>query len=188
MTKDITQKIKEFVEAEFKKPSCKYGYEPFPYHLVYVVKYALMLSNIHGGDKEVIELAAWLHDIGSAKMGRKDHHINGARIAVDKLTELGYPAIKIDKVRCCILNHRGSQESERLSIDVRIIADADAMSNFDNLSGLFKAAYVFEDLDQGEGAKSVMDKLERKWQKLHFLESKHIIRPKYEAYKTLLGE
>lgn len=183
---DIIQKIKDFVEDECKKPTSKYGYEPFPFHLVPMVGYAAKLADELGGDKEVILLAAWLHDIGSIVYGRNDHHITGAEIAEQKLKELQYPAEKIEVVKKCILNHRGSQQNSRESIEEQIIAEADIINNFDNIAGLFKAALVYENQTQGEAKDSVRKKLENKWNQLHFEKSKEIIRPRFEAAMLLL--
>ncbi len=60
------------------------------------------------------------------------------------------------------------------------------MSAFDNLSGIFKAAFVYENLTQDEAKKSVKMKLKNKWKQLHFEKSKQIVRPKYEAAMLLL--
>jgi len=91
--------IKSFVEAECKKPTSKYGYEPFAFHFMPVVSYAEQLADELGGDKEVIVISAWLHDIGSIIHGREDHHITGAKIAEEKLKELQYPPEKIELVK-----------------------------------------------------------------------------------------
>jgi uncharacterized protein len=182
----IVEKIKNFVEAECLKPASKYGYEPFPHHFVPVVRYAGQLADELGGDKEVVVIAAWLHDIGSIIHGRKDHHITGAKIAEEKLTELGYPTDKIELVKKCILNHRGSQFNNCESIEEKIVAEADVLSSFENLAGIFKAAFVYENLTQAEAKESVRTKLENKWQQLHFDHSREIIRPKYEAAMLLL--
>jgi len=183
---DIVQKIKNFVENECKKPSSKYGYEPFPFHFIPMAKYAEELANEMGGDKEVILIAVWLHDIGSIIFGRDNHHITGAKIAEQKLKELQYPAEKIELVKKCILNHRGSQQNNRDTIEEQIIAEVDVMSNFDNIAGIFKAAFVYEDKTQGEAKDSVRKKLENKWNQLHFENSKRIIKPKFEAVMLLL--
>lgn len=82
---DTVNKIKKFVEDECKKPSSKYGYEPFPFHFVPMVNYAERLADDLGGDKEVILIASWLHDIGSIIYGRHNHHITGMKIAEEKL-------------------------------------------------------------------------------------------------------
>jgi uncharacterized protein len=183
---DTVKKIREFVEKECKKPASKYGYEPFKCHFSQVVGYAKKLAVKLGGDKEVVVIAAWLHDIGSITSGRKDHHITGAKIAERKLKELNYPKDKIGLVKDCILNHRGSQNNKRETIEEKIIADADAMSNFDNIPGIFKAAFIYEKKSQQEAKESVRKKLQNKWKKLHFKDSKIVIKPKYEAAMLLL--
>ena len=110
---DVVEKAKKFAEAECKKPTSKYGYGPFEFHFVPMVTRAEHLANELGGDKEIILVAAWLHDIGSIIYGRKDHHLTGAGIASEKLSEWGYPEEKIELVKKCILNHRGSRKDER---------------------------------------------------------------------------
>jgi len=183
---NIVEEIKKFVEEECKKPTSKYGYEPFPFHFVPMVKYAEELADKLGGDKEVIVLASWLHDIGTIVYGRKNHHTDGVKIAEEKLNEFGYPKEKIELINKCILNHRGSQDRERKSLEEKIVVEADVMSHFDNISGIFKAAFIYENLDQQTAQKSVRQKLENKWNQLHFEESKKIIKPKYEAAMLLL--
>lgn len=183
---NVVQKIKIFVENECKKPSSKYGYEIFPFHFALTADNAKKLADELGGDKEVILISAWLHDIGSILYGREDHHITGTKIAEKKLKELKYPDEKIELVKKCILNHRGSQQNKRKSIEEKIIAEADTMSAFDSIPGLFKAAFMYENKDQAEARDSVRQKLERKWKQLHFPNSKRIIKPKYEAVMLLL--
>jgi uncharacterized protein len=183
---DVVEEIKLFVENECKKPSSKYGYEPFPFHIVPMVNYANKLSDELGGDKEIILIAAWLHDIGSIIYGRENHHITSAEIAEKKLNELNYPKERIELIKKCILNHRGSEQNERHSIEEQIIAEADVLSNFDNISGVFMAALVYEKKGQMEAKISVREKLKRKWKQLHFEDSKRIIRPKFEAAMLLL--
>ena len=183
---NFIKEIKNFVEAECKKSNSKYGYEPFLFHFTPVVECAKKLATEFGGDKEVIIIAAWLHDIGSIIYGRKDHNITGAKIAGQKLKELGYPAEKIALVQKCILNHRGSLNNQRRSIEEKIITEADVMSNFENIAGIFKAAFVYENLNQIEARDSVKMKLKNKYKQLHFTKSKKIVKPKYEAAMLLL--
>lgn len=183
---NIVQEIKKFVENECKKPTSKYGYEPFVHHFIPMVKYAKKLANKLNADKEVVLIAAWLHDIGSIIYGRKNHHITGAKIAREKLKKLKYPFEKINLVSKCILNHRGSKQNIRKTIEEQIIAEADAMSNFDNIAGIFKACFVYENKNQKEAKNSVREKLKNKYNQLHFEDSKKIIKPKYEAVMLLL--
>lgn len=187
MSSDIVTAVRNFVEAECRKPSSKYGYEPFPYHFTSVAEYAGRLADELGGDREVILIAAWLHDIGSIVRGREDHHETGAEIAREKLSELGYPEEGIALVEKCIRNHRGSVPSERMSLEEQIVAEADVLSNFDNIAGIFKAAFIYEGLDQGEAKEAVRRKFENKWNQLRFEISKRMAKPKYEAAMILLS-
>lgn len=183
---NITSLVKNYVESECRKPTSKYGYQIFEFHFGLVVKYARTLSEELGADTEIVTLAAWLHDIGSVVNGRKDHHLIGAEIAEKKLAELSYPADKTKLVVDCILHHRGSTNSKRETLEEKIVAEADAMSAFDSIGGLFEAAFTYEKLNQEEAEKSVMKKLQNKYRQLHFAKSKAIIKPKYDAAMLLL--
>jgi len=185
---NIIKEIKEFAKNECEKPTSKYGSGPFRYHFIPMVKYAKQLAKELGKDVEVVELAGWLHDIGSIIYGRENHHITSAKIAENKLKELNYPSKKIKLIKKCILSHRGSKNYKRISIEEKIISDADTMNCFDNIAGLFAAALVHEKLNQGEARKSVRRKLQNKWKQLCFKKSKEIIRPKYEAAMLLLNK
>jgi len=185
---NMVEQVREFVEDECKKPTAKYGYEPYEFHLVPMYKHAKKLAEKLDANIEVVELAVWLHDIGSIINGRQNHHITGARIAEEKLREIGYSLEIVERVKNCILNHRGSVSNNgSRSLEEKIISDADALSSFDNLPGIFKAAFAYECLTQGEAKVSVREKLKRKWNKLYLQESKELIRPKYEAVMLLLS-
>lgn len=187
---DTINSIKRFVKEECKKPDSKYGYEPFSNHFIPAIEYAKGLIKKlakENPDREIILIAVWLHDIGSIMYGRKNHHITGAKIAEKKLEEFEYPAEKIKLIKKCILNHRGSQQNKRETIEEKIVAEADTLSNFDNLSGIFKAAFIYENKTQDEAKKSVREKLERKYKQLHFKESQKLIKPKMKAIELLLG-
>ncbi len=183
---ELVSLVRSFVESECKKPSANYGYELFTNHLVPMVRYADALSDKFEVNKKVVLIASWLHDIGSIIYGRKDHHITGAKIAEDFLLKINYPSEKIDLIKRCILNHRGSIDNVRESLEEQIVAEADALSNFDNLEGLFKVAFVYEKLSQPEARISVREKLIRKFDQLKFEESKQLVKPKLDAVLLLL--
>lgn len=183
--KEIIEEVRKFVEEECKKPTSKYGYEPYAVHFQGVVRNSKILAEELKADSEIVEIAAWLHDIGSIIYGRENHHITGAKIAEEKLRELGYPEEKIEKVKHCIISHRGSKNINRETKEAQIIANADSMSHFDELPGLFKAAFVYENLGQIEARKSVRDHLINSYNKL-LPEAKEIIKSKYDAAMLLL--
>lgn len=150
-----------------------------------MVGYAEKLAVEMGADVEIVEIAGWLHDIGSIMVGRSDHHLTGAKIAGEKLKEFGYPEEKIVLVQNCILHHRGSIKSEMGSLEEQIIADADSISCFDNLTGFFRAALINENKNEEEAIILVNNEINSKWNQLKLERSKEIIRPKYEAFKIL---
>lgn len=186
MNREVIKEVKRFVEKECEKPGSNYGYEPFEFHFKPTVEYAEELAEELNADKEVVVISSWLHDIGSIIHGRENHHETGAKIAEEKLKEIGYPEEKIEQVKECIKNHRGSVDNPRETLEEKIVAEADALSAFDDLPGLFQVAFQHENRDREEAKKSVKNKLERKWNKLHFEESKKIIKPKYEATMEIL--
>ena len=87
----------------------------------------------------------------------------------------------------CIYCHRGSQNISRDHLkEAQIVAEADTLSAFDNLSGLFKAAVFHEGLDQINAKASVKKKLVNSWNKLSPI-AQELIRTKYEAAMILLS-
>lgn len=173
--KEIIEKVRKFVEEECNKlGACFKG--AFDSHFIPTSNYAKQLAEKLNADSEIVELAAWLHDIGSIKGDYKNHHISGAEIAEKKLKELNYPEEKIILVKTCILNHRGSINNARKSAEEQIIAEADAMSHFDDVGGLLK---------QWKDKNFVRNKLLRSYAKLSE-ESKKLVKPKYESAMLLL--
>lgn len=184
---NIINQVKQFVEDECKKPTSKYGYEPFTNHFVPVVQFAKELAEELKADIEIVEIAGWLHDIGSIIVGRENHHITGADIAEKKLKELNYPAKRIEWVKNCILTHRGSQKIKPTTIEGQVLVEADTMSAFLNITGLFQCALSYEKLSRKETTASVKKKLQNKWEQLEFEKSKELIKPYYEAAMLLLS-
>lgn len=167
-----------------KKDSNIYGYSAWSHHIESVVKFALILADKLEADKEILEIAALLHDIGSVtnKDWYEEHHIHGARIAQEILEKYSYPEEKIKSVKECIIAHRGSRDIKRLSLEAQILASADAMSHFENVDSLMHLAYAVHKLEVDEGREFVLGKLARSWKKL-MPEAKDILYDKYEAIK-----
>jgi len=164
-------KIVEDIENEVKK-RCEssnnfYGIGAWS-HIKAVEKNAVILAKKYDVDIELIRLAALLHDVASVtkKEYVKDHHIYGAKIAEELLNEYNYPKDKIEKIKRCILNHRGSVLVEKTTKEEICISDADAISHFDQIPGLFSMVYKEMGLSIEDGAKYLKDKLIRSYNKL----------------------
>lgn len=189
MNEEIIEKVRKFVEEECKKPGANYS-SAYERHFIQVHKIAKGLAEKLDADVELVEIAAWLHDVGSIIFGRENHHITGAEIAEKKLMELNYPREKIEKVKLCILNHRGSNEDKNIRnfIEAEIIAEADALDAFNDISKQFLITLVYEKKSLEEAKKSIFNKLNNKWNQIKFEESRELIRAKYEAIMFLLNE
>lgn len=165
---NIIDLIKEEVIKRDKESIKTKGYSMYEEHVKYVVENAIKLAKRYNADIEIVELAALLHDIAViSEIGdREEHHINGSIIAEKLLTKYNYPKDRIERVKQCVLNHSGLKEYPRNTIEEEILADADVMSHFDYIPGLFFVAYKRRNLDINEATMWVKNKLERDYNKL----------------------
>ena len=186
MRTDILDYLQKEIYRRCKKPANKFGIGCYD-HIEAVVKNAAILAEKYGADKEVVMIASWLHDIASVTDYAlyEAHHIHGADMARNLLIQLGYEKEKIAQVQSCIRNHRGSVCREKNSIEEQCVADADAISHFDNVPSLLYLAYVEKGMTMEEGKGFVKGKLERSFQKLS-LESKKYYKNRYSQVMEVL--
>ncbi len=183
----LVQAISDIVEGESKKDTNVFGYEGWTYHVTIVVKYAKLLAEKLGADKEIVEIAALLHDYASVKdsLMYKEHHIYGAIEAERILKGFNYPEERINKIKECIIQHRGSVVLERTTKESICLASADAMAHIDQVPSLLHLVYYKRKMDVTEGANWVSEKIERSWNKL-CPEAKELIKDKYESAQVIL--
>ena len=110
---------------EFAKS--KYDERYFQYHILPVVSNAKILAMKMEADIGVVEVAAYLHDIGTEQERKNyrpenDHHITGAKMAREFLESLSCEEELISKVEHCILAHRGRKEPEPSTLEAKIIS------------------------------------------------------------------
>lgn len=184
---DILEYLQKEILARCKKPANIFGMGCY-YHTEAVVKNGALLAEKNGADKEIVMVAAWLHDIASITDGSlyEEHHIYGAEMAYDLLQNLSYEESKIALVQKCIRNHRGSVCLEKSSIEEICVADADAISHFDSVPSLLYLAYSRRGMGMEEGRQFVKDKLERSFDKLSDKSKKHY-RNKYQQVMNVLN-
>lgn len=100
------------------------------HHALRVRDLALRLAEHEGGDRDIVEAAALLHDIGHTE-GRDDHAASSARAAADLLGRVGFPDDKIDAVVTCIEHHHWTPGNDGdlpdAPIEYRVFADADRL-------------------------------------------------------------
>ncbi len=184
---NFIKNIQEDIRIRCESPNNYFGIGSYD-HIKSVASHAVELAKLYNADIEICEIAGWLHDIASITDYSlyKDHHIHGSKMAEDILKSYNYPIDKIERVKLCILNHRGSQIITKRTIEEICVADADAISHYDNLPSLLYLAYKIRNLDINEGIDFVKGKLERSYNKMS-KESKEFYKHKREIIETILG-
>lgn len=186
MRTDILEYLQNEIYLRCKKPTNKFGMGCY-YHIEAVVKNGEILAEKYNADKEVVMIAAWLHDVASITDYSlyEEHHIHGAQMAHELLSKLSYDESKILIVQNCIKNHRGSVYINKNSVEELCVADADAISHFDSIPNLLYLAYVERQMSIEEGIQFVKGKLERSFSKLS-KESKEYYKNKYHQAMNVL--
>lgn len=167
MRTDILDYLEDELYARCHMPSNTFGADIYG-HIVSVVKNGGILAGHYGADKEVVQIAAWLHDIASVTDASlyEMHHIHGAEMAQEILSGFGYDEAKLRLVQACIRNHRGSVRLEKNSVEEICVADADAASHFSRIPSLLYLAYGTRQMGMEEGVQFVRGKLERSFRKM----------------------
>lgn len=118
-------------EATEKEARSRFGGDAsFNYrweHVTAVVTLAVRLAELTGADSEVVEAAAWLHDIRK-ETGNK-HPIEGAKFARDFLPKTDFPREKIERVAQAIEDHMGLwRETPLTNLESQVLWDADKLA------------------------------------------------------------
>ncbi len=185
---EIVELLLEELKNKCLSESNKFGPTIWSHHMLPVVKYANQMAEVMNADKEIVEIAAILHDYESVKNYEfyEDHHIHGAAEAERLLSNYGYCSDKIEKIKDCIFEHRGSVDNTQLSVESICVASADAMSHITNIPSLLHLAYTNKGLEIDEGAMWVKKKIQRSWKKL-CPEAKLIMNEHYKSAMNALS-
>jgi len=106
-----------------KEPVFNYRWE----HVQAVVVLAKKLAKLTGADKQVVEAAAWLHDV--RKDAGSKHPQEGAKFARQFLPSTTFPNKKIEKVAMAIEEHMGLWRGKPLqNLESQVLWDADKLA------------------------------------------------------------
>ncbi|AEC51789.1 hypothetical protein PNA2_0872 [Pyrococcus sp. NA2] len=123
-------------------------------HTLRVLAISLYIGTKENADLEVLALASILHDIARPLEDKgivKDHAEEGAKIAIDFLTKLGYR--KAGEVAHAIEVHRFSKGRKPITLEAKILSDADKLDAL----GAIGIARVF--MYSGEHNRSIEDSI-----------------------------
>ena len=118
------------IEAVAAFAKSEYPPETVP-HIHEVLHYCDRFVKETGADREVLFLAAYLHDITISGHGWEGHDIKSAEVARQFLGERGYPPEKTAKVAAAIMAHkapRSGAEAEKMSIEEKLLYDTDKLA------------------------------------------------------------
>ena len=122
---ELVQKIKSHVQDVFKHDATGHDW----FHIERVYKMAVHLQAKEGGDREIIELAALLHDISDHKMNGGVLNAGG-NVAFDLLIDLGCDELKALKVKEIVdgVSYKGANVADDIqSLEGKIVQDADRL-------------------------------------------------------------
>jgi uncharacterized protein len=121
------------LDATLQEAERRYGTARLPFnyrweHVRAVVRLALRLAELTGADPEIVEAAAWLHDI--RKRGRDDDHgLHGAAAARELLAGTDFPPAKIEAVVDAIAQHVGLICEDPIEpLEAAVLWDADKLA------------------------------------------------------------
>jgi putative nucleotidyltransferase with HDIG domain len=178
----MIQKIKSIVLE-----LCKGSDWEWKTHIESVVKYSKLLAEKTGADVEVVELAAWLHDITKIKDNDPDHTLTGSKKAAEILKKMGYQDNVIKKVSSCILKHSSRAGRKPETQEEKILYAADGLSHFDVFLSHCWTAFGVKKLGVEEARQKLLEKYERYWKKACILpEGEELGRKKHDAILLIL--
>ena len=182
----IVEKMRQEImdrSARFEEQTkgTKDEYNIYREHIQYVYKYVVMLSKDKNVDRELLELAALLHDISMTDMAldRSRHNEYGAEIAEQLLRENNYPEEKTQLVKRCILNHSKRRQQYRSTEEEQILVDADGLSHFDVVKTLYSLPSKVMGLSEDDSVRFVQDKMTGDYNELSD-DLKYLVKDKYD--------
>ena len=129
----LFMKTFDFIKEEVKKILASSRGSHDWDHTERVLNVSLHIAEKEGADKEIVTLAAILHDIGRGdefnSAGTLCHAEIGAEMAMNILKKCGLENEKINKIVHCIETHRFRNKKKPLSLEAKVIYDADKLDS-----------------------------------------------------------
>src|SRR3989344_2582512 len=157
-------------------------------HVMRTIEFARSLHKIYGGDFDLIEVAAIVHDIGRSNPGL--HEIDSlresVRLAEPILRETGLTDDQISRVNQIVLEHDQPHVTPS-TVEGKILKDADWLDGF-GARGILRT--IVWAIESGQGVDGAIYRLKVKMPKrmeaLTFPESREFALREYEFVKEFL--
>ena len=168
MNEGLRKRIEKYVKSFRWTPEDFYWKHAFQ-----VRKFALMVQENVGGDKDVVEVSALLHDIGKAELLAPGHEEISAKLAKEFLEKIRFDKNKISRVVECI-----KYESFEL-IESRILRSADSMALIMDKEG---QKWYFENILKNDKDR-ILKELDKAYSEIDFEFAKEFIEKEYKKLK-----
>jgi len=175
---NFVEKTKKYALTLYKKDDFIHG----RIHIIAVRDNALRLQKILGGDKEVIEIAAYLHDCDYSK-GIKKHTELSAIKAKKFLSSINYRKTK--QAVEAIKNHSINSRKPKASLEAKILFDADKIETIKPY-GILRVAITQKELPFREMMEKIRIYCVDTYNKLYFDETRKLAKKYYKKSKKIL--
>jgi uncharacterized protein len=184
----IVEAIREYVAEACSSSKNAFGPAFFEQHLSVVAGYGKRLGEALGADLEMIELAAWLHDISAVQdiAVLPKHPGLSAEIAQGVLQQHGYSPERIDRVARCIAAHSVPVQTGHGLPEEVCVSNADAMSQI--VKPAYWLYYVFRvrRFNFAEGRDWLRQRVENNWAAL-IPPAREIVENEYRQVREILS-
>jgi len=184
-----TAPVREYVRQACQRPENIFGPAFFDEHLAVVADCAARLADHLRADSEVVELAAYLHDLSAVcdPATLPVHPEASARLAAQLLTERGYPPQTITAVADAIALHSAPLALGQASPEAVCLSNADAAARI--LRPAYWLYFAFRVRSQAfeEGRCWLRTLLETQWRDL-IEPAKDLVGTQYALATDLLRE
>jgi uncharacterized protein len=183
----IAETIRECVFTDCNSSKNALGPAFLDQHLAVVVGYAKSLAGVLGADLEIVEFAAWLHDIAAVRdiAALPRHPVLSEEIARRVLEQDNYPSERTDRLARCILAHSVPAQIGGGAPEEVCLSNADAMSLI--VRPAYGLYFVFRVRQLGfdEGKAWLLRRVESNWAAL-IQPARDMIEKEYRRAKELL--
>ena len=178
--------IEKECQEDIKRPWLR---DFYTFHLSAVVDFARMLAKRYKDegkkvDEEIVELTAWLYELGYIRGYRGGHCVNGAIDAAKLLLEWGYPWDRTMRVKDCILAQEHKAVIKK-NIEARCVIRAGMLVEIAQGPSLFARAFVEKEMSYEQAVNWIRERTDEIWKQLP-AEDKLLVQERYNSIQKIL--
>jgi uncharacterized protein len=160
-----TDLVRDLVQADCLLPQNRFGAAFLPEHLAPVARFAGLLALRLGADREVVELAAWLHDLAAVRdfATLAVHPAEGARLARTLLAGMGVSSAKAEAVCRCIAAHSAPVAPGAGALEEVCLSNADVLAQLARPAYWLHYLYGVRGLSREDGLAWLRGRAEGSW-------------------------